>query len=348
MMNPRGLAIAALAVLLLVMVAWWSLERRDAVTAPSAGLMLPELAARTDALERIELRVAGGRTAVDLVRVDGEWRMPARTGWPANQRRIGDALRLLAEARRIEAKTADPARWSRLGLEDVAAEDAKGAELVLSGGGDPLRVVIGGNHPSLGGSYVRVGADPQAWLLDADIEPAREPALWLDRRLVDIPVARVARVRIAATGARPFELVRADDGFGLDGLPPQALGNPDAAMATAGFAEPLQLEDVAADDGEPAPTLIADIATVDGIDLTVTAWRQDDITWARLSANFDAARAQAWLAQGGAADADSRLATLRLQVEGWQERWQGRRFRLPAQKAELLWRTREEYLADRR
>ena len=375
-MKPRALAGAALATVLLAGAAWWLLDRPVASDGAAGSLLLPGLGARLEQIDRLEVRGAGDQVLVEIEKHEGRWRMPSRHGWPANQREVGRALFRLSQARRLEAKTARPERHARLGVEAVSAADAKGGELRLSGGGEPLRLVIGNNHPSLGGSYVRLGDEDQAWLLDADVAPARDPTDWLDRRLLDLPLARIAQVRVSPAKGRAFRLSRdAGDRFGLDGKPAAALGNPDDGTATAAVVEQLALEDVAADSGTPA-TQTVEFEAEDGVRVTIAAWRQDDGTWARLQVALDEARATAWLARTAPAGeegsdtagtpteakiegstgaqieasteaptADGRLQALRTQVAGWQERFEGRQFRLPAQKAANLMKSRDDYLA---
>ena len=105
---------------------------------------------------------------MSLVRRGEGWEIEQYPGWPANQREISRALFRLGEARRIEAKTNNPALHARLGVEDVGQAEAKGAELRFEGGGEILRLVVGRNHPGLGGSYVRLAEEDASWLIDAD------------------------------------------------------------------------------------------------------------------------------------------------------------------------------------
>lgn len=360
--------------LALAAAAWWLLDRQAAGDGTGDGLAVPGLAGRIEAIDRIEVVGAGGKALVMLEKRDGLWRMPARLDWLANQREIGNALYRLGQARRLEAKTADPARHARLGVEDVALDTAKGAELRLSGGGEPLRLVIGNNHPSLGGSYVRLGDDPQAWLIDEDVAPARDPAAWLDRRLLDVPMARIERIVVTPAQGPAFVLARVDDRFTPDGVRPSDMANGDDGNATAGFTDQLALDDVAADDGTPATQTVV-FEGVDGVRVTVAAWPADGGTWARLSATLDETTAREWLARADTApvdaaaaspapvdgtaeavaasprpagDVDTRLAALRTQVAQWQARFADRRFLLPPYKAVNLMKSRADYLGGTR
>jgi len=371
-MRPRSLGLLAVVVGALSGAAWWLLDRQADGGTEAAGLALPGFAERVEAIDAIEVRGAGDQRLVRIEKRDGTWVMPDRDYWPANQREVSRAVFRLGQARRIEPKTRNPALHARLGVEAIAAPDAKGSELRLAGGGEPVRLVIGNNHPSLGGSYVRVGDDPQAWLLDEDIGPAREPTDWLDRRLLDLPMARIEEVRIAPAGGRGFRLSRVDDRFSLDGQPPQVMTDPDAGNGTAGVTDQLPFDDLATDSGTDA-TQVVDFVGVDGVAVRIAAWRDDRGTWARLSASLDEARARVWF-ERAAADAaaaataagdgtgeggdapppgpapspEERVAALRTQVEAWQASFEGRQFLLPPYKAAPLMRSRNDYLAGRR
>ncbi len=358
-MRTRALPALALVVVAASGLAWWLLDRQAPAGAVSESLALPGFAARVESIDRVEVLGAGARTLVLIEKRDGRWRMPDRDGWPANQREVGSALFRLGQARRIEAKTADPGRHARLGVEDIGAADAKGTQLRLSGGpGEPASLVVGNNHPTLGGSYVRVGDEPQAWLLDQDIAPARSAPDWLDRRLLDVPMARIDVVEVTPADGRAFRLSRVEDRFSIDGLPPSAMANPDAGNTTAGFTDQLALDDVARDAGSVA-TQTAVFQTLDGLRITVASWPQDGGLWARLGVELDPSRAAAWFArplapagEGAVAPADAvkaasveqRLAELKAQVETWRQAFAGRQFLLPPHKVEGLVRSRSDYL----
>jgi hypothetical protein len=343
-MRTRTLWALALGVFATAALAWWLLDRQAQGDQVSQALALPGFAARVESMDRVEVLGAGAKPLVLIEKRDGTWRMPDRDDWPANQREVGSALFRLGQAKRLDAKTADPKRHARLGVEDVAAPEAKGTQLRLSGGeGEPVLITVGNNHPSLGGSYVRLGDEPQAWLLDEDIGPARSAPDWLDRRLLDVPMARIDVIRVAPADGRAFRLSRVDDRFSIDGLPPAAMASPDVGNATGGFTDQLALDDVARDAGAPA-TQVAVFESFDGLRITVAAWKQDGGTWARLAVELDEARAREWFAKAQPAAAAKRLADLQSQVDTWRQAFDGRQFLLPPHKAEGLMRSRNDYL----
>ncbi|MFH2078081.1 MAG: hypothetical protein ABIJ73_05095, partial [Pseudomonadota bacterium] len=183
------------------------------------------------------------------------------------------------------------------------------------------------------------------WLLDSYLRKARETEAWLDRRLVDLPLARTERVRIQPASGRAFSLVREGEGFIVKGAP--AGRTLDAqATATAALPEQLALDGLAPDDGHEASQSHV-YETVDGLRLEIASWQGDAGTWARLSLALDEEVATAWFKQAGedAEPADERLQRLREQVQAWQGRFEGRRFLLPPHKAANLLASRADHLA---
>lgn len=299
----------------------------------TAGALLPALAARQQQVERLQLRGAGNKLLVSLARERGEWRVGERAGWPADAARISGHLSRLAQARRVEAKTASPAMHVRLGVEDIADPEAKGTELRIIGPGIEQRLLIGELHARSGGRYVRENGNARAWLTDLDVGFDPDPVAWLQRRLVEIPLARVERVRIRPRNNPAFALVHRDDRFRPDDAPSAAMGESHAGDDIAATVQAFDIEDVASDDGSAVPEQSLDFELVDGTVLTIAIWREGQRDWARLSAAFDEARASAWAAQARRPDA---VAQARGIARDWSRRFAARRFLLPESLAATL------------
>ena len=100
-------------------------------------------------------------------------------------------------------------------------------------------------------------------------------------------------------------------------------------------------------DDATAATRTAVFETVDGIAVTIAAWPGERGTWARISATFDEARARDWYARADGedapADVDARVAESAAQVAEWRSRFSGKRFLLPAYKAQALLTPRADF-----
>jgi hypothetical protein len=295
--------------------------------------LLPELAMRQDQVDSLRLRGAGGKALVTLRRIDGEWRLAQRADWPADGARIAQYLAQLAQARRAEARTDRAAMYPRIAVEDVSDPQAGGTELALSGKGIAARLLLGKPHRLSGGRYVRLAAEPRAWLCDLDVGFDSDPVAWLDHRLAAVPLARVQQVRIRPRAGPAFALVSRDDRFRPDDAPPGAMGDSHAGDEIAAALEAFDVEDVAADDGPQLLSQQLDYELVGGEVLTVSVWRDGQRDWARVSASFDQPRAAAWAAQARRPELE---AQARARVAGWSRRFAGRKFLLPTALAHTL------------
>ena len=299
--------------------------------APGAHIV-PGLAASQDRIDRLVLRGAGKRVLVRLERIDGEWRVHERGGARADAARIAQYLLRLAQARSVENKTGSPALYPRIGVEDVSAPEAGGHELELAGQGVAARIIIGEAHAQSGTSFARIAGEVPSWRLDQDIEFAPDPVAWLERRLLDVPLARVDRVRIRPRAGGEFSLAMRDDRFRPEDAPAALLRDSHAGDDIAAAVQDFGIEDAGRDDGREAARVL-DYELVDGAVLSVAVFRDGLRDWARISARLDETRAQAWAARAGRPQA---LAETRAQVAEWQRRFSGRRYLLPPALATTL------------
>lgn len=308
-------AVFALAIAVLV-----SACSREAATTQAPPLLVG-LDQAQHTLDRLQLRGAGSRALVTLERRDGDWRVAERDGWPADAGRISQYLFLLSQARRMEGKTSEPRLYPRLGVEPVSLPDAVGTELELAGQAWRRKLLIGNAHPRLDGNYVRVGAEAQAWLTDLPVEFDKQPVAWLDKRLLDLPLARVRQVRVAAADGAKFSLSHRDDRFRLDDAPSAAMRDSYLGDTVAGALDQLRFEDLASDDPASAAERTLDYASVEGMRVRLQVLRVADRHWLRVHVDMDDEAARDWAALAPAnAEAlgklSARAATLERNVAG--------------------------------
>ena len=85
--------------------AWLQRERAAEVPAlPAAERWLPELDSAT--LSGLHVQFADGSPDIRVERRAGAWVLPAKAGYPADRLRLSALLEALAEARKVEAKSA--------------------------------------------------------------------------------------------------------------------------------------------------------------------------------------------------------------------------------------------------
>lgn len=363
-----ALAVAAVAIAAML------LTRRAPDSGDMAqGAVLPGLTERVNEVDRVAFRVAGGDIAT-LVRKDGGWVVQERHGWPADTGKLRDYLLRLGATQLLEAKTERPESYARLGVQDIDAVDANGVQIDISGGGDPLSLIVGQNNAQGHGSYVRVPGQARSWQTDLDIAPERLVGNWLQRDLIDVDPRRIVHIEIHPGKAAAFTLSRpamAESHWQLTPLPRKHDTAQAPADAVAGFLQGLRLEDVRPiSETFPEEVWAAQFETADGLRVDVRLWQQDSKPWANLSVQFDPVQAAAFAQeqfdteqkavtaakQQASDDSDGnddvttpiptveqRVAKLSEQAESASARFKGWQFAITPYKADNLRRAPSEY-----
>ncbi len=309
-----GLLLATVAV---VTAAAWLSTRRQASSESASLRWLPGLRADLDRITAIHLTGAGGKKLVSLERDPSGFVVVERDRHPADTVILRALLLQMAEARRLEAKTARVDRHAALGVEAVSGAKATGVRIDLEGASNPVSVTIGRTAAQLGGgTFVRNGADAQAWLVSGDIVVERDAQRWLEKRIADIPATRIERIEVRtqddefalvrpapgpggatasetvdATGAAAGESQPAtessSDDFVIEGIPAVQMASPFAASAIAGALDELDLLDVSRREHAPAPahgTTLLRFVLRNGVSVEATTWQSDGKTSVQLDA----------------------------------------------------------------
>jgi len=345
-MSARQLiGLGVLAAILIAAVMVWN-RREQPIEVEAQSLIFPDLAQRQDSIDSIRVLGAGNSLLVSMKKQAGVWRVLERNGWPADAGKVSEMLFGLSQMRAQEAKTADPALYSKIGVEDLSDRWAQGLELRLDGGGKPLRLLVGHAHVNFDGNFVRVNGGRQSWLTDRRLDVSRDPVEWLDHHLIDRPLSRIEQVQVESTDGGNYALTHRDDRFRLTDLPSAAMGSSHAGDALAGFLDQLAFDDVADDDGKATVERRVSFLGVDGVTIEIDAWRQQGRVWVRASTRIDQAHLDAWLATGNSSQQQHDVASKKLhdQVAVWQARFAGKKFLLPNFKAAILMMSRGQIL----
>ncbi len=216
-----------------------------------------------------------------VTKTDNGWVVDNRDGYPANVAAVRQTFALLAEADLVEAKTSNPDNYSRLGVEDVAGEDAQGVLLTVEGLGDAVNVIFGNDGTSgKNTQYVRNQSEEQSWLINKKININRDVTDWLDKDILDIPPERIKSVQITHaqgpvvninnTGNVAYE-------FDLDAAAPEGMKISDSEIyQVANALSSLQLRDVSKISennikGKTSPVTTV-FKTYDGLTITVNGY----------------------------------------------------------------------------
>lgn len=203
-MNRKTLFV--LAVLALALVAGWyftsqvGLPRVPAQAEPwLPGVQVAQVKA-------IEVQ-RGDQPLVRLERREQGWVVPAKADYPADQGVVNRLLKALAEARKVEPRTANPELYGRLGLADKGEAEERAVRLTLEQGEAPLRLLIG-RPGQQEGQLVRRADEAQSWLVSQRIELPASELEWLDRRVTAIPFAEVRELDLRHAGGERLTLAR--------------------------------------------------------------------------------------------------------------------------------------------
>jgi len=166
------LAGVTLAVVVLVLSLAWRQggQFRDSDGAP----VLAGLEAKINDVDQIVISTHDG-AAVTLERGESRWTIAELDGYPVDWPVLRKVLTELAQMKIAETKTANPAYFSRLGLEDLSEPDAPGLRIDIRAGEESWSVIVGKEADLQDGHYVRVSDAEQALLADRNLEILLEP-----------------------------------------------------------------------------------------------------------------------------------------------------------------------------
>ncbi|HYH23480.1 MAG TPA: DUF4340 domain-containing protein [Azospirillum sp.] len=288
------IALAGVTVAAVIAAAVAVIGRHTADAPPQAGgALVPGLLARINDVTRVDVTGADGTATV--ARGEQGWIVLQKDGYRADADAVKALVVGLAEARVVEARTALPDLYDRLGVQDPGP--GRESELVMLRAGDAvLASVILGKTASSSTRYVRRAGEAQSWMVKATLAPVpAEPLRWLDRALPRLPRDRVQAVEVRQPDGAAVTLRReapADREFTVSGV---ERPRPSAVEQTVGALAALTFEDVAKAD----PALFKDAAVTiyrsfDGLTLTVRTARRDGQAWLTLAAEGDAPEVKEW------------------------------------------------------
>lgn len=279
-MRNKLLIVAVLAILVLtaLVLQMRSAERTDELV--SRDLLSAEQKEQLAALERIT--VERGESRVELAQLDGSWGVLSHAGFPVQRERLAALLHALRGARVVEEKTANPEHHARLGL-DVDADEAEPLLVRLHAAGQDFGVIYG--NPVGSGQLVRFIDDAQVLLINRALNMSVNPADWLARQVVDIPLAQVASARWQHADGEVLEMTKQTEGdynLRLAGLSEEEQGGNERWVNTMVLAlVNLSVQNVVLREelNLPEPMLQMQVATWAGSELQASLYELDGGYW---------------------------------------------------------------------
>ena len=287
----------------------------------AGGLVFPGLAAKLGHVARIDIQGKGA--TLGIIQARGKWGLADRGGYPVQQDKLRELLTGLTELRLTEARTSDPAQYSRLGVEDPNATGTSNLLRLLDAAGKPIaelivghrRVRTQGNVPET--IFVRRPGEAQSWMAEGRLPVDSDPQLWFERDIANIQGSKIAKAT-ATRGDTVLQFARTGDKFELTAPAEHPKFDEYRVEEVARAFETLTLTDVhpvAEQPGEKLGTAVHTLA--DGTVITTTVFRADKDIWAQFAATGDTdaakemqARVQGWAYQVGSWKEKSFIPTM--------------------------------------
>jgi hypothetical protein len=294
MSQRRFVWIAALALIALALALYLS-QVRNASHETVGVALLPALAGELDTVTEVSIRKGSATPNVSVHRAGDAWTVSQRADYPADVSKVHKLLLALSDAKILEEKTADPANYSIIGVEDAAQPGATSAEVTVSAKDGKHAVIVG--KPIEEGSFVRRAGEAKSYSVTPAITVDSEPKAWIDQRLVDIPVASIQSVEEKPASGPGYVLKRLkpnEEGFSLEAVPAGRKALDAKALAPSSSAiTGLTAEDVGAPGGDidfskPSQAIFT---LSDGSVLNVTGTQAGDKRWIEIEGSKDPALA---------------------------------------------------------
>ena len=204
-MSRRTLFVLSVMVLALV-AGWYFTSQVQRPRSPiQAEAWLPGL--QVLQVEAIEIQRVG-QPLVRLQRQESGWVLPDKADYPADQAAVGQLLKALGEARKVEPRTTNPELYGRLGLAEKGDPEQQGVRVTLQPAGQPPLSLLIGKPGQQSGHLVRRADEAQSWLVNQRIELPATELEWLDRRVTVVPFSAVRELDLQHASGERLRLFR--------------------------------------------------------------------------------------------------------------------------------------------
>ena len=261
-------------------------------TIEAVGPVLPGLADRLGDVSAVVIQDANG--SLTIHRTEGGWGLAEYDNYPVSADKVREITRALVQLEKVEAKTSSAEKWSQLSVEDAGTSGSTSKLISLrNAAGETLAQLIVGKAGTgvgaEGSTYVRVPGEPQAWLARGSLPTGSAVGDWVDRNLVEIPIADIKQVRVVHPDKSTVTVVREKDGmsFRLAELPAKAkLKRPDSLDDIVQAVTDVPMEDLTPQARHEFPAKDAILVTItrtDGPDIVFEVAEIQGERWLRFA-----------------------------------------------------------------
>ncbi|MDH3694295.1 MAG: DUF4340 domain-containing protein [Gammaproteobacteria bacterium] len=294
-MRGKSLVILAFVAVILVAAAMWSREKPQTAR-PSDDLLLPDLMTRINSVSTIKFKSADNEFSIQ--KLENTWGVDQKDGYTADTEKVRSLLLGMARTKRLEAKTKNPDLYEKLQLQDIDKEGAQSVHVRLIGDEDTALadVIFGKNQsakvdPTQREYYVRVGDDPQSWLVQSDFDLVKDAKQWLRQEVLVVDESRIRSAEVIHEDGTTIKVQRDssdETNYTLSDIPESRKIKYEFAVndVANSFAN-LNMDDVVkADDIDFADAEKATMQSFDGLQISLETAQKDDVTYARLQAEL--------------------------------------------------------------
>ncbi len=351
----KSLSIFAIITLLFVIAAWFSVQHRSPETVMEKEPLFPQLADQIQQITSVEIKT--GKNTVTLEKLGDKWVVKNRGGYPALVNRIKPLVIAISKLEIREAKTANPALYSRLQVEDVTSKKAKSRQVTLmdKDGNILASLLIGKERVNrsdgtVDSIYVRRAGEKQSYLVKGKVVLSDEPVEWMDNSLIDLASDRLKSITIEHGGDKTVRVSRKekdDVDYVLQNIPEgYEVRSQTTVNSLASVVEDLQFNDVnsAKSFKWPDQTLTTVYETFDGLVMKVKSAKIDDQVWAEFSFDY---KGEETSSGSEGKDNKSKKPSAKEQAEILGRKTSGWVYALPAYKGKMLRRSLDELIIEK-
>lgn len=230
-MSPKSFAILFAITLITAIAAGWVVITGDTGgTARGEGvLMFPDLAQQVNDVRQIKVVRGGQVSTLTASERDGKltWSLKELYGYRVPIEIVRAVAAGMAQLRALEPKTARPANYKRINVDNPAMKGSKASlvQLFDAKGNKMAELIVGLDRASVvdvGEIYVRRPGEARAWLAHGKVPVPEKYEGWVNQTIVEVDLPRVRESVLRVPGQKPLRIYKRtpdDRDFFIDGMP---------------------------------------------------------------------------------------------------------------------------------